>query len=109
MDVVVIVAIVGLIQAVSVAIINGIMNRNRKADEEREQAKKHEEQEREKVRFERDKTTYDLLFAMADAMEVLLKKAHGDKLNGDVEEAMTSVHSAKSRLTSICNAEMARI
>ena len=98
MDVLVIVAIVGAFEAIGVAVINGIMNRNRKADEERET-----------VRKERDKTTYDLLFAMADGLEVLLKQAHGDKLNGDVEDAMNSVHDAKSHLNSICNGELARL
>lgn len=98
MEVAVVVAIIALIQGLGVAYINGVVTRDRKKEEEYV-----------KAHFERDKTTYELLFAMSDGLEVLLKKAHGDAVNGDVEEALNMVKIAKNKLNNLCNSQIARL
>ena len=60
MPVEVLVAIIGAIQAIGVAIIGGLINRNSKKRDKREEA-----------REQRDACNYDLLFAVADGTEVL--------------------------------------
>lgn len=103
MDTAIAVALIGLIEAVGVVIIGGLFNRNNKKNAEyREfrEAKEREEanaaRERDHDRKELEASMYDLNFAVANATEVLLKKAHGDQLNGDVEAALKAISEAKS-------------
>lgn len=94
----IIVAIIGGIEAVIVAIIGGIITRNRKTDEEHQ-----------KQREERDAALYALAFANASGTEVLLHQAHGEKLNGNVEDALNGIQSAKSRFNEVVNRQAAKL
>ena len=105
MDATIVVAIIGAIEGIGVAIIAGMFARFNKRNEEY-RAKR---EERDKKREERDANMYDLLFATANGTEVLLEAAHGDKLNGNVEKALTSIRNAKSNCNHIANQQMARL
>ena len=105
MPVDVLVAIIGAIQAVGVAIIGGIITRNqRKNDETRK-----EREQREQAREKRDACNYDLLFSVADGLEVVLCQMHGDKMNGNVEQALTSIRNAKSECNRLYNSQIAKL
>ena len=105
MSVEVIVAIIGAIQAVGVAIIGGIITRNQKRHDE---ARKLREQH-EAAREQRDAANYDLIFSVADGVEVLLEQAHGERMNGNVENALESVRNAKSRCNHLYNEQVAKL
>lgn len=106
----IIIAVVALIQAVGVAIINGIMTRREKDNEsyraKREKMERVQEEEREqqdRVRKELEAAVLSLSFASAEGTEVLLRQAHGDKVNGNVNAALSSIHSAKDRCNELVN------
>lgn len=105
MDSTVVVAIIGLIEAVGVALIGGMLSRSNRRAADR--AKKVDE--REKVRIERDTAMYDLVFASASGTEVLLHQAHGDHINGNVEEALDSIRNAKSECNHVFNRQAAEL
>lgn len=98
MPVEVLVAIIGAIQAVGVAIIGGIITRTSKQRDKREEAREM-----------RDACNYDLLFAVADGTEVLLQQAHGEQVNGNVDEALRSIRSAKAECNHLYNSQIARL
>lgn len=98
MPVEVLVAIIGAIQAIGVAIIGALINRNSKEREKREAA-----------REQRDACNYDLLFAVADGTEVLLQQAHGEQMNGNVDEALRSIRKAKSECNHLYNKQVAKL
>lgn len=105
MDTAIIVAVVALFQGVTVAIINGILSRNRKEDEARERKRDNEQRARE----ERDAAVYDLTFALANGVEVLLHQAHGERLNGNVEDALNQITRAKSECNHLFNKTVAKL
>lgn len=105
MPVEIVVAIIGAIEAIGVAIIGGIITSNRKKDE----ADRAERAEKDRAREERDAANYDLLFSVADGVEVLLEQAHGDRMNGNVEKALESVRGAKSKCNHLYNREIAKL
>lgn len=94
----IIVAIIGGIEAVIVAIIGGIITKSRKDDEEHQ-----------KQREERDAALYALVVANASGTEVLLHQAHGEKLNGNVEDALNDIKNAKSEFNQIVNQQAAKL
>lgn len=97
-DATVVVAIIGAAQAVSVAIIGGLISRSTKRRESRD------------VRREGlYSAMITLLFATATGTEVLLHKAHGDKLNGNVESAISGLHDAKGDMAKAVNEEAAKL
>ena len=98
MPVEVLVAIIGAIQAIGVAIIGALINRNSKEREQRDAA-----------REQRDACNYDLLFAVADGTEVLLQQAHGEQMNGNVDEALRSIRKAKSECNHLYNSQIAKL
>ena len=99
------VAIIGAVEGIGVAIIAGMFARfNKKNDEYRTKR-----EEREAMREERDASMYDLTFATANGTEVLLEAAHGEKANGNVEKALDSIRNAKSNCNHIANQHMAKI
>lgn len=110
MEVDVIVALIVLVQAIGVAIINNRMKRrdesNAEYRKEREK-KEHEREEADKARYtarkELDVALLALTFANTEANEVLLHQAHGDKVNGNVDEALQQIQQAKSRCNTIVN------
>ena len=105
MPVEVLVAIIGAIQAIGVAISGSIITRNqRKNDETRK-----EREQREQAREKRDACNYDLLFSVADGLEVVLCKMHGDQINGNVEQALTSIRNAKSECNRLYNSQIAKL
>ena len=99
------VAIIGAIQALGVAVIGALITANRRKDEVERAALA----ERERAREERDAHNYDLLFSVADGVEVLLEQAHGDKMNGNVEKALQSVRAAKSKCNHLYNQQVAKL
>lgn len=98
MPIEVLVAIIGAIQAIGVAIIGGLINRNQKEREKRDEARER-----------RDACNYDLLFSVADGLEVVLCQMHGDKVNGNVEQALTSIRNAKSECNHLYNSQLAKL
>lgn len=98
MPVEVLIAIIGAIQAIGVAIIGALINRNSKEREKREAA-----------REQRDACNYDLLFAVADGTEVLLQQAHGEQMNGNVDEALKSIRKAKAECNHLYNEQVAKL
>ena len=106
MEPTIVVAIIGAIEAVTVAFVGGIYAKlsadvKRRADEQ--DARDEERAERDRIREERDACLYDLMFATASGTEVLLHQAHGDHLNGNVEDALSSIRKAKSECNHIFN------
>lgn len=116
MDPTVLIAIIGCMQAIVVALIGGLFSyQNKKTDDYRNQrdVKKKEEaehlKERDKQRMERDTALYDLMFSVAGGTEVLLHKAHGDNLNGNVDDALKSIKEAKAECNKVFNRHVAQI
>ena len=105
MPVEVVVAIIGAIEALGVAVIGALITVYRKKDE----AAQAVLAEKERARERRDAHNYDLLFSVADGVEVLLEQAHGDKMNGNVEKALESVRGAKSKCNHLYNEQVAKI
>ena len=85
MEPAIIVAIIALIQGIAVAVINKQMNKVK--DDNEAYRKKREKRDLE--RQERDEAIYNLVLANASGTEVLLHQAHGEQLNGNVEEALS--------------------
>ena len=100
----VLVAVIGAIEAITVAIVGGLIARSNKKAEEIESARA----ERDDLREKRDACLYDLIFATAVGTEVLLQQAHGEKMNGNVEDALTSIRSAKSECNHEFNKQVAK-
>ena len=116
MDTEIIVAIIVAFQVITVAVIGGIFNlMTKKAEDKREADRKDdlayraEREKRDALREERDEAIYNLILATATGTEVLLHKAHGDQLNGEVSDALNSIHSAKSTYNKLANKNMAHI
>ena len=116
MEPAVIIAIIGAAQAITVAALGGIFahltkKAEMKAEANREADLKYrkEREERDKLREERDEAIYNLVLAEASGTEVLLHKAHGDQTNGEVDDALSSIRSAKSAYNKLANKNMAHI
>ena len=105
MDVNVIVAIVGAIEGLGGAIIAGMFNRFNKRNEEYRAMREQRDEHRE----EKNACLYDLLFATASGTEVLLHAAHGDHMNGNVDEALRSLKKAKSECNHAFNRHAAKM
>jgi len=105
MDVAIIVAIVAAFEALGVAVINGLITKSNKENE----AYRARREKSEEDRKERDEAVYNLVLANAVGTEVLLHKAHGEQLNGNVEDALNSIHDAKAEYNRICNKQMAHL
>lgn len=116
MDTAIVVAIIGAIQAIGVAVIGALLSRSNKRTAEAEEERKKREQEQEKERIEReqareerDACMYDLVFATASGTEVILHQAQGEKLNGNVEEALGQIRRAKSECNHVFNRQAAKL
>lgn len=110
MDTDIIVALIVLAQAVGVAVINNRMKRRdesnaeyRKAREEKEKERDEADRERYRARKELDVAILGLTFANAEANEVLLHRAHGDQVNGNVDEALSRIGQAKAHCNDLVN------
>lgn len=99
------VAIIGMIEALGVAIIGGLLARaNKRSEDYQKQAA-----EREHAREERDARLYDLIFAVSSGTEVLLHNAHGEKVNGNVDEALAEIRKAKAECNHVFNKQAAKL
>lgn len=105
MDSGIIIAIIGAIEAVGVAIIGALVARSNKRTEDAEKARG----EREQAREERDACLYDLVFASASGTEVLLHQAHGEQVNGNVDDALDQIKLAKAECNHVFNRQAAKI
>ena len=92
------VALIGAVEAIGVAIIGGLINRNHREAEEQQTA-----------REQRNACLYDLVFAVASGTEVLLHNAHGEKMNGNVDAALESIHDAKGECNRVFNRQVAKL
>ena len=117
----VLVAQIGVVEVVGSGIIAGVfgllMNRQskkrdaeREADleyrrqrEDEEAAERAERQEKEKARKLFDAAKLDLMFATVNALDVALQAIHGDKMNGNVDEARESIKAAKAECNKLTN------
>lgn len=85
---------------VAIAVIGLFTYRERKSREAEaaERAKREEEQrKREEDRRELDECMMGMLAANSDALIIVLKHLHGEKLNGDVERAMHAIEAERNR------------
>lgn len=98
MDTGIVIAIIGAIEALGVAIIGALVARSSKRSAEAEAS-----------RMERDARLYDLVFACATGTEVLLHQAHGEKVNGNVDEALAQLQRAKAECNHVINKQAARL
>lgn len=105
MDASIVIAIIGCIEGIGVALIAGMLARNNRKNDEYRARRDAREQESRKA----TKASYDLLFALADSVDVLLRKAHGDQINGEVAQAQKELTEAKDELNDICNEQIARL
>ena len=116
MDASVIVAIVSAVEGIGIAVIGLIVSSiNKKNEEYRAKREQREEREREQRKHqaamlkEYETAKLDLLFATANATDVLLQAAHGDHINGNVEKARESISKAKSECNHIVNRNSSEI
>lgn len=116
MDTPVIVAIIALCDTALGAVIAGLFSwLNHKNDKYRSKREAEEAEERRKREVEDakakrvNKAIIDMQFSMADCLDVLLRKAQGDRLNGEVREARTSLKKAKGRLNDLANEQLAEV
>lgn len=116
MDPTVTVAILALIEGVGVAIIGGFFAKSKSdADAYRSKREAQEAEERQvlaernKRREERDAAILALNFACAEGTEVLLEYAHGEKMNGNVDDALRSISAARKRLNDFINKEAVKL
>lgn len=83
-------SIIAAVAAVAVALINGIMaadiRRARVRDEQRERL---------------SMAQYEVSAAQSEGLRLLLKHAHGENLNGDVERAIHALDSAEADYTRV--------
>ena len=105
MDSGIIIAIIGAIEAVGVAIIGALVARSNKRTADAEKARG----EREQAREERDACLYDLVFASASGTEVLLHQAHGEQVNGNVDDALGQIRRAKAECNHVFNKQAAKL
>lgn len=105
MDVAIIVAIIGAIETIGAAAIAAMISRFNKRNEDYREAR----EQRDKAREERDARLYDLVFASASGTEVLLHQAHGEQVNGNVDEALGQIRQAKAECNHVFNRQAARI
>ena len=94
MDTAVVIAIIGAIEAIGVAVIGALITRSNK---------------REVAREERDTHLYDLIFATASGTEVLLHQAHGEQVDGNVDDALDQIKRAKAECNHVFNRQAAKI
>ena len=116
MDVTVIVAIITAVQVVAVAVIGGLFSYFTKKSESKAEAYRQadlkyrdEREERERMREELNACMYDLTFAVSGGVEVLLHQAHGEKMNGNVDDALKSIKEAKGECNHLLNKNAAKI
>ena len=110
MDASVLVAIVSAVEGIGIAIIGFIVSGiNRKNEqyrllrEQRESLEKQEREQKERELAEFRAAELDLVFATANGTDVLLQSAHGEHINGNVDEARKSIQKAKSECNHIVN------
>ena len=116
MDTAIIVALISAVQAIGVAVITALISRNRREAEvyraKREEQEKLAKAAADEIRNQREArelAMMNLLFADAEGTEVLLKKAHGESINGDVEEARYSIAKARTELNQFVNQAAIRL
>jgi len=112
MDAGIVIAIISSVEGIGVAFIGYMISRsNKKANDYRVMREKldAERDEREKDARKIREASYGLLFALADGLDVLLHKAHGDKLNGEVEKAIDAIDGAKDKLDHMANKTMSKL
>ena len=110
LDSTIIVAIVGAVEGIGIAIIGLIVSGiNRKNEEYRNKREQREQKEREQRKRqaellkEYETAKLDLIYATARATDVLLQAAHGDHINGNVEKARESISKAMSECNHVVN------
>ena len=116
MDPAIIIAIITAFQVITVAVIGGIFNYITKKAEKKVEVQRQndlayraEREKKDQLLEERDEAVYNLLLSVANGTEVILHKVHGDKLNGEVEDAIKSISRDKSEYNKIANKNMAHI
>lgn len=91
-------AIISAIASVAVAVITtSMVRRNKRTDEWRA------------ARESRDKALYRSVFAMMDGMEVLLRQAHGDHLNGNVDAALKCLENARGEFDEVTTSTLVNL
>ena len=119
--------VLGTVEVLGAAFITGLfayftkraeVKAQKQREEDREEAERQrkadleyrEERERlESERQERDEAIYGVVLTTARGTELLLQQAHGEKLNGNVEAALTSMNKAIGRYNNLANKHMAHL
>ena len=117
----VIIAQLGLIEAIGVALIGGIFGlvqyrANKRREDEHEDALEYrkqrekvelelrqKEKEREEIQADLTVAVLGMVFSVGEGTEVLLHQAHGEQVNGNVSSALESIHNAKEECNKLVN------
>lgn len=91
-------SIIAAVATVVVALIEAYATVERRRSSEREV-------QREKLAV----AQYDVSAAQSDGLRLLLRHAHGDNLNGDVERAISELDAAERRYTDVRTEIMAKV
>ena len=112
----VLVAQLGFVEALGCALIAGVFGvvmkrQEKRRDDERDEDLKYRKKREadEQARQERDAAVYGVVLSTARGTEVLLHKAHGDHLNGDVEHSLDSIEKSISEYNSLANKNMSKL
>lgn len=102
-------AIIAALQALGVAVIGGLFAYYTKRAETQAKRLSDEQRARDQMREDLQACMYDLVFANTDALEVLLHQAHGDHVNGNVDDALASIKNAKSECNRLVNRTVTKL
>ena len=112
----VLVAQLSIVEVCGSAVIGGIfgllLNRQSKKQDAQRKADleyRSEREAKEELRQERDAALYGVVLSTARGTEVLLHKAHGDNLNGDVEHCLESIQKSIGEYNGLANAQMSKL
>lgn len=83
-------SIIAAVAAVAVALINGIMAADIRSARVRDE-------QRERLSM----AQYEVSAAQSEGLRLLLRKAHGENLNGDVERAIAALDGAEAEYTRV--------
>lgn len=102
-------AIIAAFASIVVAIITTRNNKRADERERRDEEYRKKQDQLEKERAERDLAVYNLLFADTNATDVLLRIALGEKVNGNVEEAIDRIKNAKDHFNDMANKHLIKL
>lgn len=112
----VLVAAITSAEGIGVVVLGAIFAHFEKKSERRAEQSRKEDLEyradrerREEARKKRDAALYGVVLSTARGSEVLLQKARGDELNGEVSHALNSIENSISKFNNVSNEELSNL